>query len=47
MRASTYPLVDAEEAAGLVLERTPVLPAERVALGEAAGRVLAQDMRAP
>ena len=47
MRASTYPLVDAEEAAGLVLERTPVLPSERVALGEAAGRVLAQDMRAP
>ena len=47
MRASTYPLVDAEEAAGLVLDRTPVLPSERVALGEAAGRVLAQDMRAP
>ena len=47
MRASTYPLVDAEEAAGLVLERTPVLPSERAALGEAAGRVLAQDMRAP
>ena len=47
MRASTYPLVDAEEAAALVLERTHVLPPERVALGEAAGRVLAQDMRAP
>src|SRR5437660_1498104 len=47
MRASTYPLVDADEAAALVLERTHVLPPERVALGEAAGRVLAQDMRAP
>jgi len=47
MRASTYPLVDADEAAALVLERTPVLPAEEVALSEAAGRVLAQDMQAP
>jgi molybdenum cofactor synthesis domain-containing protein len=47
MRASTYPLVDAEEAAALVLERTPVLAAERVSLGEASGRVLAHDMRAP
>src|SRR2546430_1375647 len=47
MRASTYPPVDADEAAALVLERTHVLPPERVALGEAAGRVLAQDMRAP
>src|SRR5437660_602512 len=47
MRASTYPVVDADEAAALVLERTHVLPPERVALGEAAGRVLAQDMRAP
>ena len=47
MRASTYPLVDADEAAALVLERTPVLPAERVALGEVVGRVLAEDIRAP
>jgi molybdopterin molybdotransferase len=47
MRASTYPLVDAEEAAALVLERTTVLSTEKVALGEAAGRVLAHDMRAP
>jgi molybdopterin molybdotransferase len=47
MRASTYPLVDVDEAAALVLERTPVLPAEPVALGEAAGRVLATDLRAP
>jgi molybdopterin molybdotransferase len=47
MRASTYPLVDAEVAAALVLEHTPVLPLERVPLGDAVGRVLAQDLRAP
>jgi molybdopterin molybdotransferase len=47
MRASAYPLVDADEAAALVLERTPVLPAERVALRDAVGRVLAEDLRAP
>lgn len=47
MRASTYPLVDAAVAAALVLEHTPELPAERVALGESIGRVLANDMRAP
>jgi molybdopterin molybdotransferase len=47
MRASLYPLVDADEAAALVLERTPVLAAERVAIGDAIGRVLAEDMRAP
>jgi molybdenum cofactor synthesis domain-containing protein len=47
MRASLYPLVDADEAAALVLERTHVLPAERVSLGDAVGRVLAQEMRAP
>lgn len=47
MRASAYPLVDADVAAALVLEHTPTLPAERVALGDAVGRVLAQDLRAP
>lgn len=47
MRASTYPLVDADEAAALVLDRTPVLPKERVAIGEAVGRVLAADISAP
>jgi molybdopterin molybdotransferase len=47
MRASTYPLVDADVAAALVLGRTPVLPKERVAIGEAVGRVLAEDMSAP
>ena len=46
MRASTYPLVDADVAAALVLDRTPVLPKERVAIGEAVGRVLAGDLRA-
>ncbi len=44
MRVSTYPLIDADEAAALVLERTPVLPAETVDLGEAFGRVLAEDL---
>jgi molybdenum cofactor synthesis domain-containing protein len=34
-------------AAALVLDRTPVLPKERVAVGEAVGRVLAEDMSAP
>ena len=34
-------------AAALVLDRTPVLPKERVAIGEAVGRVLAEDLRAP
>jgi len=47
VRASTYPLVDADVAAALVLDHTPVLPKERVAIGEAVGRVLAADMRAP
>ncbi len=47
MRASAYPLVPAESAAALVLERTPVLPAEEVGLRDAAGRVLADDLRAP
>jgi len=46
LRASTYPLVDADVAAALVLDRTPVLPKERVAIGEAVGRVLAEDLRA-
>jgi molybdopterin molybdotransferase len=47
MRASTYPLVDADVAAALVLDHTPVLPIEQVALGDAVGRVLARDLRAP
>ncbi len=47
MRASTYPLVDADEAAALVLEQTPVLEVERRTLEECAGRVLADDLIAP
>jgi molybdopterin molybdotransferase len=47
LRISTYPLVDAAEAAALVLERTPVLGHEKVALGDAAGRVVAHDIAAP
>ncbi|HYR48521.1 MAG TPA: gephyrin-like molybdotransferase Glp [Candidatus Polarisedimenticolia bacterium] len=44
MRASTYPLVDADEAAALVLDHTRVLGVERVTLEECAGRVLAEDL---
>ena len=44
MRASAYPLVDAADAAALVLEHTPVLGPETVALSEASGRVLAEDL---
>jgi len=44
LRASTYPLIDADEAAALVLERTPVLGVERVAIADATGRVLAEDL---
>src|SRR2546428_295219 len=47
MRASAYPLVDADEAAALVLENTPVLGVERVALAHCVGRVLAEDLVAP
>ena len=44
MRISSYPLVDAEVAAELVLERTPVLGVESVALADAFGRVMAEDL---
>jgi molybdopterin molybdotransferase len=47
VRASTYPLIDAEEAAALVLEHVPVLGLERVALAHCVGRVLADDLLAP
>jgi molybdenum cofactor synthesis domain-containing protein len=47
VRASTYPLVDAAEAAGLVLDHTYVLGTEAVTLADAAGRVLAADLQAP
>ncbi len=44
MRASTYPLIEVDEAAALVLDRTPVLGIERVALAHCVGRVLAEDL---
>jgi molybdopterin molybdotransferase len=44
LRASAYPLIDADEAAALVLEHTPVLGIERVALADCVGRVLAEDL---
>lgn len=47
MRASTYPLIDVDEAASLVLEHTPVLGIEKVSLAHCVGRVLAEDLVAP
>ncbi len=47
MRASTYPLLDADEAAALVLERTPVLPGEDLELAECQGRALVEHLIAP
>jgi len=47
VRVSAYPLVDAEVAASLVLERTPFLGAEPVHLRDALGRVTAEDVKAP
>jgi molybdopterin molybdotransferase len=47
VRASTYPLIEVDEAAALVLDRTPVLGVERVALAHCIGRVLAEDLVAP
>ncbi len=46
MRASTYPLLDVDAAAALVLEHTTVLGAERVMLADCVGRVLAEDVTA-
>src|SRR5262249_1812473 len=45
MRASTYPLVDAAEAAALVLERTPILPAADVGLAACAGGARTDGLR--
>ncbi|HXN92361.1 MAG TPA: gephyrin-like molybdotransferase Glp [Candidatus Sulfotelmatobacter sp.] len=44
MRASAYPLIDADEAAGLVLDHTATLGVEQVRLAECYGRVLADDL---
>jgi molybdopterin molybdotransferase len=47
VRVSAYPLVDAGEAAALVLEHTDRLGSEMRALADCAGRVVAQDVVAP
>jgi molybdopterin molybdotransferase len=47
LRASTYPLIDADDAAALVLKHTPVLGIEKVSLAHCVGRVLAEDLVAP
>jgi molybdenum cofactor synthesis domain-containing protein len=44
VRISTYPLIDADEAAATVLDRTPVLGVEHVDLAGCFGRVLAEDL---
>jgi molybdopterin molybdotransferase len=44
VRASTYPLIDAEIAASVVLDHTQFLGAETVPLLDCAGRVLADDI---
>ena len=44
MRASAYPLIDADEATALVLDHTPVLGVESVALAACIGRVLGEDL---
>jgi molybdopterin molybdotransferase len=47
MRASAYPLVEADDAALLVLDHTSALGIERVALAHCFDRVLAEDLVAP
>jgi molybdenum cofactor synthesis domain-containing protein len=47
VRVSSYPLVDAEVAASIVLDRTAFLGRESVPLREALGRVTAEDVKAP
>ena len=44
MRASTYPLIDAAEAAAIVLEHISVLGHETLPLADCGGRVLAEDV---
>src|SRR5215813_13961056 len=46
MRISAYPLVDAEVATQLVLERTSFLGAEAAPLGECLARAAAEDVHA-
>lgn len=47
MRPSTYLLLDAEEAARIVLDRVPVLPSERLPLEECMGHAAAEEVRSP
>src|SRR3982074_2356067 len=47
MRASAYPMLDADSAAALVLDHAHVLGVEGVLLADATGRVLAEDLVAP
>jgi len=44
LRASAYPLIDADAAGALVLAHIPTLEAEEVPLSEGGGRALAADM---
>ena len=44
MRASAYPLIDADEAARLVLDHTATLGVEQVKLADCFARVLAEDL---
>jgi molybdopterin molybdotransferase len=44
LRASAYPLIDADEAAALVLEHSATLGVEQVRLADCFGRVLAEDL---
>jgi molybdopterin molybdotransferase len=44
LRVSSYPLIDADEAAAIVLDHTHVLGVERVRLADSPGRVLAEDL---
>jgi molybdopterin molybdotransferase len=44
VRISTYPLIEADQAAALVLEHIPILGVEHVSLADSVGRVLAEDV---
>lgn len=44
MRPSPYPMLDPDHALELVLQRTPTLEPEEVAIADARGRVLARDV---
>jgi molybdopterin molybdotransferase len=44
VRISTYPLIEADQAAALVLEHILVLGVEHVSLADSVGRVLAEDV---